>query len=69
MSLNEKLILLRKEKGYSALKCCKEMGLTASTLQAIENGTSLPGSKLLITLCKYFNVSSDWLLGLKEERN
>lgn len=69
MSIGQKNILLRKEKGINGLKCCNEIGITRSTLQNIENGRSLPGSDLLIKICNYFKVSADWLLGLKEERN
>ena len=69
MSIAEKITLLRTEKGYSSSKCCKEMGLTASTLHSVEKENCKPGAELIIKICKYFNVSSDWLLGLKDERN
>ena len=68
MSIGEKITLLRKEKGYSSLKCCKEIGLTASTLHSVEKEQAKPGAELIVKICRYFNVSSDWLLGLKEER-
>ena len=27
-----------------------------------------PSTRVIFNICRYFNVSADWLLGLKEER-
>lgn len=69
MSINEKITLLRTERGLNGLKCCSELGINATVLHHIEKGRNLPSAELIIKICKYFNVSSDWLLGLKNERN
>lgn len=69
MSLNEKLIMLRKEKGLSQRQLSKEMDVSNTTISYIESTRSNPTSDLVAKICKYFNVSADWFLGLKEERN
>lgn len=69
MSLGEKIITLRKEKGLNAYQCSIKLGVSPSRFTYIEKGRNLPSAELLIKLCNFFNVSADWLLGLKEDRN
>lgn len=69
MSLGEKIIQLRKEKGLNAYQCSIQLGISPARFTYIEKGRNLPSAELLIKLCNYFNVTSDYLLGLKEERN
>ena len=69
MSINEKIKLLRTEKGLNGLQTSKLLGINPTALFYIENNRNKPGADLIIKICKLFEVSSDWLLGLKEERN
>ena len=69
MSINEKIKTLRLERGLNGLKTSKALGIQATVLHNIEKGRNLPSAEMIIKLCNFFNVSSDWLLGLKEERN
>lgn len=69
MSINEKIIQLRKEKGLNTLQTSNALGIGNSALYYIEKGRNLPSAELIIKICNFFKVSSDWLLGLKEERN
>ena len=69
MSINEKIVQLRKERGLNTLQTSNALGIGNSALYYIEKGRNLPSAELIIKLCNFFNVSSDWLLGLKEERN
>ena len=69
MSINEKIILLRKENGLNTLQLSNALGIGNSAMYHIEKGRNLPSAEMIIKICNFFNVSSDWLLGLKEERN
>ena len=55
---------LRLEKGVSQQELGGAIGATYSAVSYWENGTNEPKIGYLIALCKYFNVTSDYLLGL-----
>lgn len=60
----ERLKELREEKGLSIQKLSKEVGIGAASLCRWENSRAdVKGSQLII-LAKYFEVSTDYLLGL-----
>lgn len=44
----------------------KECGISQRKLSFIESGITEPKLKDLVALCKYFNVSADYILGLPE---
>jgi len=69
MSIGEKIKLLRDENGINAYQCSLKLQVSPTRFTYIENGRNKPSMEMIIKICKYFNVSSDWLLGLKEERN
>lgn len=69
MSLGKKIEMLRNNKGLTQRKLAYELEVSNTAIAKLEKDENLPNSKLLIKICKLFNVSSDWLLGLKEERN
>lgn len=69
MSISEKILSLKKEKEVKTSIVCKEIGIPRSTWDSIVKDGVLPGTKVIIKICKYFNVSADWLLGLNEEKN
>ncbi len=60
----ERLRELRNEKGLSLDTISKETGISIATLSRWENGINDITSDNLIVLAKYFNVSTDFLLGL-----
>ena len=49
-----------------AKKLAKKLGITRSSVNAWEMGISNPSTDYLVELAKIFQVSSDYLLGLKE---
>lgn len=57
---------LRQEKGLSMKKLGEAVGLSASAICLWENGTYDISSENLITLAKFFQVSTDYLLGLED---
>lgn len=46
----------------------EELGTTSATLSRYINGARTPEAKSIIMIARYFNVSTDWLLGLSDER-
>lgn len=59
---------LRMERGFSQCDIAELLQTTQQQYSKYENGTNELPVRHVITLCKFYNVSSDWLLGLKETR-
>lgn len=64
--LNEKLRLLRNLKGLTQGNLAKELNLSKSSISAYENGYRQPSAEIIKIYCKYFNLTSDSLLGLED---
>jgi len=62
--IGERLRDLREEKCLSLYELSKRTGISKSALQRWENNLSDIKGSYLIILAKYFNVSTDFLLGL-----
>lgn len=45
------------------------LGITQRKVSFLETGTTEPSLKDIVALCKYFNVSADFLLGLPNNMN
>ena len=67
--MNEKLKLLRKQKNVSQKEVANAIGITLSAYSNYEQGIREPSLQILVSICKYFDVSSDYLLGLDEYIN
>ena len=63
---SERLKELRLEKELSAVKLGKILGVSDSTIIRWENNTITPTIEHLYNIAKFFNVSSDFLLGLED---
>ena len=59
---------LMKEKSINTLDLQRETGISESTFRNWKRG-SQPTAEKVILLSKFFNISSDELLGLKEPLN
>ena len=55
---------LRKNVDLKRDVFAEKIGIEGGHLHRIEKGLNMPGSLIIINLCKEFNVSSDELLGL-----
>lgn len=64
--MKEKLKELRKEKGVTQAEVAKAIGVTASAYSNYEQGLREPSHEVIKFLCKYFNVSADYLLGIED---
>jgi transcriptional regulator with XRE-family HTH domain len=59
---------IRKKKKLSVRKAAKELGLSPSTIQRYEAGTSEPGLETLISIADRMGVSLNSLTGRKNGR-
>ena len=63
----ERLQQSRKHKGLSQRQAAEEFGITKVGYQNYEAGRRNPSLEMLPRLAKFFNVSTDYLLGLSDE--
>jgi DNA-binding XRE family transcriptional regulator len=63
---NEKLKELRKEIQLLQKQLASDLGVTQVCVAKWETGTREPSLDMLIKLAKYFNVTTDYLLGLED---
>ncbi len=57
---------LRKDKGLTQTQLAEKISTTQDTISLWELGKSYPDIINLIKLAKFFSVSTDYMLGLKE---
>ena len=63
---SERITELRYEKGLSQINFAKILNVTQSTVAKWERGEREPNFEMLVQLAKFFNVSTDYLLGLED---
>lgn len=68
MNIGERIIELRKEHGYTRDEFAKFIDIPSSTLRNYELGTREPGHPFLVQMSYIFKVSTDYLLGLTDEK-
>lgn len=66
MSVVQNLRKIRVEKGFSQVNIAEVLGTTQQQYCKYENGQNELPLRHVITLCKFYGISSDWLLGLKD---
>ncbi len=66
MNLGEKLYWLRTERGIYQKELAAELHLSISAISSYENGVHSPDIKTVEKFAKFFNVSTDYLLGRTE---
>jgi len=66
-TFSERLRELRTEKSLSARALAALVDLNKASINNWENGTHDIKSEYLIRLAKFFNVSTDYLLGLTDD--
>jgi len=67
MTTGEKIKELRKEKGLSLRDVEKSIGIDRNMICLIENNKRNLTVENLLKICRFFNVSADYLVGLKEQ--
>lgn len=63
-----KLSELRTAKGFTQDEVASALSVSNKTISKWENGTSSPNLSMLVSLAKYYNVSTDTLLGLEDKQ-
>lgn len=58
---------LRKTKRLTQPELCEAIGYSHSIISEWENGKKIPTATAIITLANFFNVTTDYLLGLENE--
>ena len=56
---------LRRERGISQPQLAAAIGVSKGVISFWENGVNEPKASYIVALCKFFGVSSDYLLGLE----
>lgn len=64
--MKERLKLLRKQKGVTQKTVADAIGVTLSAYSNYEQGLREPNNQILVNICKYYDVSADYLLGLED---
>lgn len=67
-TLSNRIRSLRQERGLTQDELGRLFGIVKSTVSLYENGKSVPNDQIKTEMCRYFNVSMDYLLGLTDER-
>ena len=63
LTLGEKIRLLREEAELNQTELGKAVNMTQRKVSYIESDTYEPSMDDIRALCRYFNVSADYLLG------
>ena len=64
--LCQRLNELRKDKGLSQKELANIIGTNNSSVCDWERGRTEPSVEMIIKICKFFEVSADYLLGLED---
>lgn len=59
---------LRKERGIGQVELANQLSVSKGVISLWENGLREPSMTSLISLSKFFGVSSDYLLGLTDKK-
>lgn len=62
----ERLKELRIEKGLSQRGLAELTGFSHTAIRRWENEVQLPNIEILVTFAKFFDVTTDYLLGLSD---
>ena len=63
-SLASRIKELRKSHNLSQEQLGKIIGVAKSTISSYESGNSAPADEIKALMCRYFNVSMDYLMGM-----
>lgn len=67
LDISHTLKALRLAEGRKQSEVAKQLGVTASAVSAYENGLRQPSYEVLIKFASLYKVTTDFLLGCKQE--
>ena len=68
MELVERLRVIRTQRGYSQMDIAEVLDMTQQQYSRYETGCHEIPVRHVITLCKFYGISADWLLGLTDSQ-
>lgn len=63
-NFHNKIKKARKDAGYTQEQVAKETGISRTIIAYLETGKREPSLENLGILAEFYNVSTDWLLGI-----
>jgi len=69
MDITQNIRKIRIARGYSQTDIANLLNTTQQQYSKYENGQNEIPVRHVITLCKFYTISSDWLLGLKDTQD
>lgn len=63
MTFGQRVIMLRKQRGLKRVDLANALDLRPTTLRHYELDEREPGTELIIRMARYFNVTTDYLIG------
>ena len=64
--IGERLAEVRKDHGDTQKDLAEKVNVVVHTVSSWEQGKSEPSHELLVRICRLYNISSDYLLGLSD---
>lgn len=65
---SQRLLELIESRGKTPSAVGYAVGITPATMSRYISNTRYPDLRYVIRLCKYFNVSLEWILGLSDDK-
>lgn len=59
--MKDRIKSLRMELGLNQTEFGSRLGIKQTTVAGYENGARLPGDAMIVSICREFNVSENWL--------
>ena len=63
--VSDRIRLLRERRGLTQSALAKQLGITRSSINAWEQGISVPSTQYIVELAAIFKISTDDLLGVE----
>ena len=68
MQFNERLKALREDNDITQTELAKAVNVTQRNISFYETGANEPDIKTIIALARFFNVTTDYILGISDKR-
>lgn len=65
--IGERLQEIRKDNNDTQAKLAAKLQVSVATVQSWEQNKSAPSHEMLVSICRMYHISSDFLLGLSNE--
>lgn len=64
--IGERLSEIRKDNGDTQAALAEKIGVSLPTVRSWEQGKSSPSHDMLVSICRLYHISADYLLGLSD---